>query len=112
MSADIADPDRAQYVAAVLEAYRTNRTTHGHVRAADRRLAAELFDSRISLQVVLAALALAALRRCLRPIDTAPLEPVRSLHYFKPVIDEILRFPEPIYINHILAKYNDLLPTR
>jgi hypothetical protein len=105
MSANL---DRSQYVAAVLDAYRTNRTTHGRVRPADRRLAAELFDSRVPLHVVLAALALAALRRCLRPGDTVPLEPVRSLHYFKPVISEILKSPEPAYIDYILAKYRDL----
>jgi hypothetical protein len=84
-------PDRSAYVAAILDAYRETPGTLGCVRKADRRLASHLFDSEVPLQVVTAALALAATRRINRPVTAEPLEPVRSLYYFKPVIDELLR---------------------
>ena len=85
------NPDRDQFVAVVLDAYRKTPGTLGHVRKTDRRLAAQFFDSEVPLQVVTAALALAATRRINRPDNAEPLEPVRSLYYFKPVIDELLR---------------------
>jgi len=87
----MAKPDREQFVAAVIDAYRKTPGTLGHVRKNDRRLASHLFDSQVPLQVVTAALALAATRRINRPDNAEPLEPVRSLYYFKPVIDELLR---------------------
>jgi hypothetical protein len=84
-------PDRNAYVAAVLDAYRATPGTLGCVRKTDRRLASQLFDSEVPLQVVTAALALAATRRINRPDNAEPLEPMRSLYYFKPVIDELLK---------------------
>lgn len=39
------------------------------------------------------ALALATARRRARPADATPLAPVRSLHYYLPVIEELLAQP-------------------
>ena len=39
------------------------------------------------------AFLLAAARRCFRAPDTQPLSPIRSLHYFLPVIEEVLAKP-------------------
>lgn len=83
--------DRASFVAAVIDAYTNTPGTLGRARASDRKLAQQLFDSGVSLNVVTAALALAATRRISRPPDAEPLDTVRSLYYFKPVIDELLR---------------------
>jgi len=47
----------------------------------------------VSLRVIQEALLLATVRRCLRAPDAAPLAPVRSLHYFIPVIEEIMATP-------------------
>ena len=108
MNTDAATLDRSQYVAAVLEAYSNTPGTLGSVRAADRKLARHLFDSQVPFQVIRAALALAALRRTCRAHDAEPLEPVRSLHYFKPVIAEILKNPlDPLYFRYLEAKLRD-----
>ena len=98
----MAEPDRPTFVAAVLDAYRKTPGTLGHVRASDRSLARQLFDAEVPLEIVTAALALAATRRISRPNDAEPLEPVRSLHYFKPVIAELLKHhPDPALFSYI-----------
>lgn len=56
----------------------------------DRELAATLFRRGITLDQIEAAMLVAHQRRALR--DT-PLSPIRSLHYFAPVIDEIASQP-------------------
>lgn len=56
----------------------------------DRRLALDLRRRQISWEVVETALLLAMGRRCLRDPSLQPLPPIRSLHYFLPVIEEIL----------------------
>ena len=81
--------DRRQYVQRVLDAYCRTPTCAGKVRREDRRLAHRLFDQRIPLCLVEAAFSLAAMRRLYRPFEATPLVPVRSLHYFLPILDEI-----------------------
>lgn len=56
----------------------------------DRELAAALFRRGITLDQVEAGMLLAHQRRALRQ---TPLPPIRSLHYFVPVIDEIVSQP-------------------
>jgi len=80
------DP-RREYVRAVLAAYVELGDTPDRARPADRALAAQLFDREIPLNLVRDALILAYARRTLRPPDTPPLPPVRSLYYFMPVIE-------------------------
>lgn len=63
--------------------------TPAHASRYDYRLALELCQ-RISWEVLETALLLAMARRCLRDSSLAPLQPIRSLHYFLPVIDEVL----------------------
>jgi hypothetical protein len=78
------------YIRAVLDAYRHTPTTTGIVRRNDRLLAATLFDRGVPLTTVENALILAASRRIFRSPDAVPLQPIRSLHYLLPVIDEVL----------------------
>lgn len=84
---------RQEYVRRLLDAYRTTPGTGGHVRHSDRLLAGELYDQGVLLTAVEHALVLAAARRLLRPEDAPPLNPVRSLHYFRAVIDEVMLQP-------------------
>ena len=94
--------DRTRYIAAVLDAYRRTPGTLGHVRPADRRLAEKLSDAGVPFATVEAALSLAAARRAVRPDGAPLLPPIRSLHYFKPVIDEILGLPpDPAYLAYV-----------
>ncbi len=83
------------YMDQVLESYCHTPGTLGRVRREDRRLALELHRRRVSLRVIQDAFLLAAARRSLRPSDAAPLTAVRSLHYFLPVIDELMATPLP-----------------
>lgn len=85
---DIAKKD---YIRKVLHAYRRTPGTTGAVRRSDRLLAAALYDRGVSATIVDNALILAASRRIFRPPDAVPLQPIRSLHYLLPVIDEVLQ---------------------
>jgi len=65
----------------------------------DRQLAVTLFHRGISLEHIEAAMLLAHLRRAAR---SSPLPPIRSLHYFSPVIDEVIREPlSPSWLDYL-----------
>jgi hypothetical protein len=59
----------------------------------DGRLIQRLWERRIPLTTVETAFLLASARRAARRPDTIPLGPIRSLHYFLPVIEELLHTP-------------------
>jgi hypothetical protein len=103
--------ERTRFVRAVLDLYL--RLPHSAARRSsphDRRLAGQLFDRGIALQIVRAAMLLAIARRSQRPIDVQPLTPIRSLFYFAPVIDELLASPtDPTFIDHIIERFQHLL---
>jgi hypothetical protein len=76
----------------------------------DRRLALELQQRRITWEVVETALLLAMARRCLRDPSLAPLPPIRSLHYFLPVIEEVLSMEmAPDYVRYLKRKLSPYL---
>jgi hypothetical protein len=82
---------KKDYVRKVLDAFRRTPGTTGAIRRSDRLLAAALYDRGVSVTVVQNALLLAASRRIFRPPDAVPLQPIRSLYYLLPVIDEVLQ---------------------
>jgi hypothetical protein len=98
---------RQIYVQQILDLYRRAPGTTGHVRKSDRRLAGELHYSGITLDVIRSAIFLAVARRSFRPASAPPLAPIASLHYFRPVIDELIADPpDPgylSYVQHMLA---------
>jgi len=85
--------NRESYIKQALALYRCVPGTLGRIRREDRLLAADLHDRGINLSTLDAAFVLAAARRCFRPPDAYPLAPIRSMHYFMPVIKEILANP-------------------
>ena len=87
--------DQEAYVTNVLRLYRRLQGSPARYRRADRQLAAKLHRRGVSLEIVEIALRLATARRNARPPDADPLTPVRSLHYFLPVIDEMPHGPPP-----------------
>lgn len=87
--------NRDPYVRQLIAAYRRLPHTLGRSRPADRHLAADLHRKGVPLATVEAALLLAIARRQARPPDATPLPPIRSLHYFLPVIEELLQQPPP-----------------
>ena len=81
------------YVHAVRHLYTQLPHTSGRFSRSDRQLAADLFRRQIPFDTVRSALLLAIANRIYR--DGLPLPTIRSLHYFVPVVDEILRQPLP-----------------
>jgi hypothetical protein len=97
--------ERDLYVRHVLDQYRQLPGTLGQVRRTDRRLAGQLHARGVPLALVEAAFALATCRRLFRPPDAEPLEPVRTMHYFKAVIEELRQHPpDPDYLRYLQGK--------
>ena len=102
---------RRLYVQSVLDLYRRVPGTSGHLRRSDRRLAAELHDRGVSLEMVQAALLLAVTRRTFRSPAAPPLAPIATLHYIRPLIDELLAEPpEPAYLTYLRYKLASIAP--
>lgn len=108
--------DSAEYVQRVLDAYRATPGTCGAVRKPDRAFALELHARGVPLAAVENAFVLAAARRLARPADAPPLGIVRSLAYFRPVIDEVLDSTAGQtyydYLRHRLPHYLAAQPPR
>jgi hypothetical protein len=93
------------YVKQAIALYCTTPGTLGRPRPEDRRLAAALYARGISLSTLEQAFTLAASRRCFRAPDAPPLAPIRSMHYFLPVIDEVLNRPlDSAYADYLKSK--------
>jgi hypothetical protein len=100
-----------RYVQAVLGRYLWLPDTPSVCSRHDRRLAREWYEQGVPLIVVEAALLLAATRRALREPYLAPLPRVRALHYFAPVVRELLedsKDPDREYIVCLLRRLRPL----
>jgi hypothetical protein len=97
--------DQEEYVRQVLEAYRQTPGTMGTVRRADRMLAVQLYQRGVAVSIIENAFVLAAARRLLRPTDAPPLDTIRSMAYFLPVIEEVLGMRvSPDYFQYLRHK--------
>jgi len=96
--------DRQTYVRTVLNLYVQMRDIACPPRRSDRRLAACLFDRQIPIDIVESALLLGSARRmCHR--GALPLGAIRSLHYFEPIVEELVAAPPPRgYIDYLRLK--------
>jgi hypothetical protein len=102
---------RRLYVQQVLDLYRLAPGTRRQLRRSDRQLAGTLHDRGIPLETVHAAIILAVARRTFRSASAPPLEPIATLHYFRPVIDELVAVPpEPDYLSYIRYKLATVAP--
>jgi hypothetical protein len=113
-AAEILQPDSnpALYVSSVLTLYVDMPDTPRRASASDQWLARLLYDDRVPLHVVETALLLASLRRMIRPSDAPRLSPIRSLAYFRPVIDELRTHPTPEhYIDYLRLKLREAIAT-
>lgn len=108
------DPDG--YLASVLSVYLEMPETPLKPTVGDRKTARGLLERGVPLPTVQTALALGSLRRIARPPDYPRLQPIRSLAYFVPVIDELLETPVSEdygrYIRTQLRKLTGGQPTR
>ena len=100
------DPgNAAAYVAAVLTLYVDLPDTPLRVSVSDQWLARRLHDDGVPLPAVESALLLGSLRRLIRPAEVPRLAPIRSLAYFRPVIEELQTHPVPEgYLDYLRLK--------
>jgi hypothetical protein len=93
------------YVDRVLEIYLSLPHVPARPNQSDIRLAHDLCRRCVPLELVEAALLCAAVRRVFRDPSLPPLAPVRSLHYFVPVIEEVSANPlPPEYLRYLRYK--------
>ncbi len=98
-----------EYIQKVLTAYRQTPGTTGTIRRPDRLLAAQLYARGVPLPSVENALVLAASRRLFRPTQASPLGTIRSLAYFVPVVDEVLKLTvSQDYFRYLRSKITGL----
>ena len=96
--------DCDRYVRQTLEGYRNTFTAWGRVRRADQALAVRLYKQRIPFTAVEGAFILAAARRTYRD-SRHSLSPICSLHYFLPILREILDTPvDPGKVSYLWLK--------
>ena len=106
-AAELLQPDSnpVLYVSAVLTLYVDLPDTPLHASTSDQRLARRFHEDGLPLRVVETALLLGSLRRLIRPADAPRLSPIRSLAYFRPVIDELRAHPAPEnYLDYLRLK--------
>ena len=98
------------YLQALRSLYLQLPNTHRRFSRSDRQLASVLYQRGFSFDLVRSALLLATARRLAHDPDH-PLPPVRSLHYFVPVIEEIQKQPLPTgYVQYLERKISSLSP--
>jgi hypothetical protein len=93
------------YIKQAIDLYCSTPGTLGRARPEDRRFAAKIYGHGIPLYILDHAFTLTAVRRCFRAPDAPPLAPIRSMHYFLPVIEEVLNRPlDPAYVDYLKSK--------
>jgi hypothetical protein len=100
---DAADP--TAYIAAVLTLYVDLPDTPLRASVSDQWLARRFHDDGVPLHALETALLLGSLRRLIRHAGAPPLSPIRSLAYFRPVIEELQAHPVPVgYLDYLRLK--------
>ena len=96
---------RQAYIERVLQLYRRTPETPARHSRLDHRLAAEFYERQVLIEEIEAAFLLATARRLLRSPQTPKLGPIRSLHYFAPVIEEVRNNPlSETYLEYLRRK--------
>lgn len=97
--------DPTAYIAAVLTLYVDLPDTPLRASVSDQWLARRFHDDGVPLAAVETALLLGSLRRLIRPAGAPRLSPIRSLAYFRPVIEELQAHPVPLgYLDYLRLK--------
>jgi hypothetical protein len=97
--------DLETYRQTLLDLYLRLPDTPRRLSRFDLRLVGQLWERQIPLTTVETAFLLASSRRVARRPDAMPLGPIRSLHYFLPVIEELLAHPVPeSYLAYLRSK--------
>ncbi len=103
------------YVRTVLDIFVSLPSAPLRPRRDDQFLAEKLYRQRIPLPVLEYALLLGCVRRELQEHDE-PVQPIRSLRYFVPVVEELRHEPvDAAYVKYLRSKLSERLrpkPTR
>lgn len=98
-----------EFVARLLSLYLRLPHTPARTSRADRQLAAQWYAQGLAWETLEGALLLATARRSLRDPALPPLPPIRSLHYFGPLLEEVLAMPiAPEYVQYLRSKLTTL----
>ena len=101
------DPAERDYVRAVLECYLWLPGTASVTSRHDRKCAQALFRRGVPLELVKTAMLVAVARRTFR--SGGPLPRVRAVHFFLPVVEELLETPvAPGYVQYLEHKLRPL----
>lgn len=92
------------YVEALLERYLWLPGTPMRTSRRDRHLAGCLYERGLPLAIIQSALLLGAARRAFRSESAPALPPIRTLHYFLPIVDELLEQPVDADYSEYLEK--------
>ena len=105
------NPEKQRYVQSVLQQYLSLPHTPARTSRLDRQLAEQLWERGVRFQDVEVAMLLATARRLARDPQAPALGPIRSLHYFLPILEEVTRqsLPES-YLHYLRQKVVELKP--
>jgi hypothetical protein len=90
-----APDDEESYVGSVRKRFMILGCTTGHFSPSDERLASSLEQKGIPLAVIEDAMLIGACRKYVSWLNSGPSAPIASLHYFEPIIEEVLERPFP-----------------
>ena len=99
-----------EFTAGVLNLYLSLPHTPARTSRSDRQLAAQWYAQGLAWEMLEGALLLATARRALRDPALPTLPPLRSLHYFIPLLEEVLATPlAPEYVQYLRSNLAGLL---
>lgn len=94
-----------EFVARVLTLYLSLPQTPQRTSRTDLQLAKHWHAQPLAWTAIESAMLLAVARRSLRAPSLPPLPPIRSLHYFVPLLEEVLATPlSPEYVHYLRRK--------
>jgi len=96
---------KLDYLEQVLKLYTGFAETPARYSRIDRRLVEDLYQKQIAFEDVETAIYLAIARRLMRDENAPKLGPIRPLHYFLPLIEEVRSAPlSPEYRKYLRGK--------
>lgn len=102
-ASESSDSEERHYVQAILDCYHRLAGTPRVTSRSDRKCAQALFRRGVPRDVVEGAMVVAVARRTFRRGD--PLPRIRALHFFLPVVEELLEIPcDPGYVQYLKNK--------
>jgi hypothetical protein len=111
----MSDTTPQDYIHAVLNIYLQLPDTPAYFSELDHQQAEEWQQHQVPLETLRLALLLAAYRRASRSPHARPLPPIRSLRYFRPVLEELQANPPSpqvaAYLRYKAEKLLNLSPS-